>query len=720
MRSARAFAIFTSFLFTVSAWAGIPEFGGIRRDLPVPATQRAVAVGDFNGDGILDFAEAGQTLPNGVLLIALGSATGGYTYSEHSLSSSYPGGVAAVDVNGDGKLDLVAVGIDIQVFLGRGDGTFAPSITLSIGDSATSLAIADFNGDGKQDIALGISTGAKFFWGNGDGTFKAGTSLPGDQYPTVATTDFNRDTIPDLVVAGTNLSLYIGLGKGVFQKQTSAPPAGSVTEIALADFNGDRIPDLAVAFYSNSDQNTGVQVLLGAADGTFRSTTTMTGTGTAFTGVATGDFDGDGKPDLVALLWTGPAATSNELDAATVFSGNGDGTFGSGTSTPVGNRPEAAVAVDWNSDGKLDLIVSNFPDSSGSIYGVSVLQGLGNRSFRQASAVPTEPNAGTSAVARGDFNGDGLPDVITANANTSDVSVLLNQQNSALGAAIDSPAGLAAELLVVGDLNHDGKLDVVVAGRNSVNASVLLGKGDGTFLPPLTVPLGVVRHPGQIALSDFNGDGNLDLVAVGDGTDNVYVSFGLGSGGFAPPVMLTEKYSPEYVAVGDLNGDGYPDILTYQAGGFLFEFLSKGNGTFSAGIQLQGYDGLNNIALADVNGDGKLDVVFSSNPVTVSLGNGDGTFGPLIQSSNYSFSPGALTIADFNGDGKPDIAVACFSYNSVVILSGNGDGTFDDVGSYAARFYPTGIAAADLNGDGKLDIITSNSSGISFLRNVTQ
>ena len=432
MTSVRALTLFTSFLFTVSSWAGIPQFNGIHRDLSLPATQRPVATGDFNGDGLLDFAEAGQGQNDGVLVIALGSATRGYTYSEKSLTTSYPAGVAAVDVNGDGKLDLVAVGTDIQVFLGKGDGTFAASITLSTGDSAASLAIADFNGDGHPDIAVGISTGVKFFWGNGDGTFKAGTSLPGDQYPTVATADFNRDSIPDLVAGGTNLSLYLGLGKGTFQKQTSAPPAGTVTEIALADFNGDQIPDLAVNFYSNSDQNTGIQVLLGGADGIFRSTTTMTGSSTAFTGVAAGDFDGDGKPDLVALLLTGPGAAPTDYDAVTVYAGKGDGTFGGGTSTPVGNRPEAAVAVDWDGDGRLDLIVSDFPNSSGSTYGVSILKGLGNRSFVQASAIPTEPNAGTSAIAAGDFNGDGLPDIVTANAGTSDVSVFLNQQNSGL------------------------------------------------------------------------------------------------------------------------------------------------------------------------------------------------------------------------------------------------------------------------------------------------
>ena len=274
---------------------------------------------------------------------------------------------------------------------------------------------------------------------------------------------------------------------------------------------------------------------------------------------------------------------------------------------------------------------------------------------------------------------------------------------------------------MVGDVNHDGKLDVVVAGPNSLNASVLLGKGDGTFMPPVTVPLGVMRHPGQIALADFNRDGYPDLGGSRRWIGSMSTFLSDWAVEYSPHrLALTEKYSSEYVAVGDLNGDGYPDILTYQGGGFLYEFLSKGDGTFTAGIQLQGYDGLNTIALADVNGDGKLDVVFSSNPVTVSLGNGDGTFGPLISSAGSFFSPGPLTIADFNGDGTLDIAVAGSAYNSVVILSGNGDGTFANVGSYAARFLPSAIVAADLNGDGKVDVVTSNSSGISFLRNMTQ
>jgi uncharacterized protein (DUF2141 family) len=709
--------LLTSFVLTVSSQAAKPQFEGVPRDLALPGTLTVVAVGDFNGDGKLDFVE--NNPDNSLLIVALATGKNGYTFSK--LSTLAGVAVSAVDVNGDGKLDLVTVSNTIQVFLGNGDGTFASPIntTLPAGDFASSQTIADFNGDGKLDVAVALNGAVQFFWGRGDGTFSPGSSLPADRYPVVATADFNGDSNPDLVVAGTTLSVYLNLGHGTFQQHTSAAPGGTVSQIAIADFNGDHVPDVALTCSGCLGDATGVQVLLGSTNGALTATTTKTGGIDAILGAAAGDFDGDGKPDLAVLFWTGPGPNDNAFDAVTIFHGNGDGTFGGSASTPVSSRPEAAVPVDLNEDGKLDLIVSNYPIVARSSYGISILQGLGNLSFAKAPEVPTEPSAGTDAVATGDFNGDGRPDVVTANKLTSDVSVFLNQ-GANLSPAVNSAAGQPGEFLLVGDINNDGKLDVVVGGVRSLSASVLFGKGNGTFSTPSMVPLGVVKETTQLAMADFNGDGNLDLVALDSRTENVYVSFGLGGGLFAPAVTLTGSLPAQYLAVGDVNGDGYPDILTYQLDGFLYEFLSNGNGTFSAATRLQGFDSINGpLNLADVNGDGKLDVVFIGSPVAVLLGNGDGTFGSIVYSQTNLFEPSALALADFNGDGKLDIAAASGVYNSVVILSGNGDGSFTAASSYAAPFATSVVTTVDLNGDGKPDVISGNANGISILLNTT-
>jgi hypothetical protein len=340
-------------------------------------------------------------------------------------------------------------------------------------------------------------------------------------------------------------------------------------------------------------------------------------------------------------------------------------------------------------------------------------------------ASQTYPTGGDpGAVATGDFNGDGQPDMVTANASDGTVSVLLGNGDGTFQTQKTFAVGTRPRGVAVGDFNGDGKLDLAVTNANDNTVSVLLGNGDGTFQPQ--TPYAVGSSPGAIAVGDFNGDGRPDIVVgnygLGCCNDNgsLSVLIGNGDGTFRPQQVMSAFY-PGTVAVGDFNGDGKLDLAVGQesSSGGVQIYLGNGDGTFQAGGSYGNqYDG-SSVAVGDLNGDGKLDLVTSNwgenGTVSVLLGNGDGTFQSAqaydVTGQGYG-AEDEVVIADLNGDGTPDIAVASQDFGTVSVLLGNGDGTFGNLSTEpTASYIPTALAAADFNGDGKPDLVSTSQWG---------
>jgi hypothetical protein len=233
----------------------------------------------------------------------------------------------------------------------------------------------------------------------------------------------------------------------------------------------------------------------------------------------------------------------------------------------------------------------------------------------------------------------------------------------------------------------------------------------------------------SIVSADFNGDGKLDLAT--ETGDSISILLNNGDGTFAPPFQVALLPGlPHSLAVGDFNGDGKLDLAVAfdpnsgSTGGEVAVLLNEGHGTFATPAIYAVGGWVNSVAVADFNGDGKPDIaVPKSGPglpwddgfVSILLNNGDGTFTP---SSTYAVggTPDTIVAADLNGDGKPDLATADWGSSTTSVLISNGNGTFSSAASYPTMAYPNSIIAADLNGDGKLDLVTEGQGGILGVR----
>jgi hypothetical protein len=311
--------------------------------------------------------------------------------------------------------------------------------------------------------------------------------------------------------------------------------------VGMGDFNGDMKPDLA-AVINTTGLTKGVHLLLGKGDGTFDVVLGALPVGTGPGSVAVGNFNGDMKPDL--------AVANFQSRDVSVLLGNGVGGFGDATNFLVGVGPYSVAVGDFNGDMKSDLAVANKNTND-----VSVLLGNGTGSFDTAKNF----YAGTSpiSVAVGDFNGDSHPDLAVATSNG--VSVLLGDGLGAFDDAKSYPVGTNPTSVAVEDFNGDRKLDLALANATSNDVSVLLGNGAGGFRVT-NFPVG--RPSSSVAVGDFDGDKKPDLAVVSStsGFGDVSVLLGDGMGGFGPAAIFLVGNNPTSVAVGDFDGDTRPDL----------------------------------------------------------------------------------------------------------------------------------------------------------------
>ena len=663
---------------SLNDWADLTAYADLALDAGELVTaSREFDVGDVNGDGVADVVSTSFNPPGASVRIS--NPEGTFRPPVRYASGSGPEAVLLADLNGDTVFDLIVANAgnfnndsgSVSVLLGNADGTFRAAVNYVAGVAPNALAAADFNKDGKLDVAVanGGSLGApalppgngnvSLLPGNGDGTLGAPVQLVAGNRPfSILAADFNKDGNLDLAVAndqGGTVSLLLGNGNGTFQNAAQTAVGARPSFLGAADLNGDGKLDLVVLHSSTAT----LSVWRGGGDGTFQ------GNGRYVTGVRIRSFAlvthvDDDRPTILT-----PDAAAGRL---LVYGVNLDGTLVAPRAYPVGTGAQGLSAADFNRDNRTDVVVADGG-------GIKLLRGTGTGVMEapQTIAIPGAAGA-ASLLTSGDYNGDSRADVVVRNSNGR-LSVLIGNGSGGFQAGSVLVIGNTAHDLASVDVNADGKLDLAVVERGPSDGkgslAVFLGNGDGTFQAAANYAVG--NFSTFLTSGDFNGDGRADIAVVNQG------------------------------------------IATLTRGGISL-FLSNANGTLQPAINIDAGESPAYAATADFNGDGRLDLAFvgiaTTSPnyifrVTVLRGNGNGTFqAPLHHVTNLQ--SGFMVAQDFDGDGRQDLMLSlCCGTTDMMQLLGNGDGTFRE-SHFPGGAEPFMFATADFNGDGRPDMAVLN------------
>jgi hypothetical protein len=350
--------------------------------------------------------------------------------------------------------------------------------------------------------------------------------------------------------------------------------------------------------------------------------------------------------------------------------------FAPALSFPAGDGPRGIALGDVNRDGHLDVVVADYGPDMDPGRSVALLLGNGDGTLQPPVMLPVDQ--GPFAVALGDFDGNGTPDIAAAVFWSDVVDVLSGNGDGTFKPAVRWATGHAPASIAVANLNRDGRPDIVTADRGAGvmpgGVSVLMNVA-GTF--PGHAELLAGNDPAGVVATDLTGDGIPDLATANRVSGDVAMLVGLGDGGFRQPA-----------------------------------------GRFGAGPLSRA------LAVADLNNDGAMDVVTANNgadSASVLLGAGPAGLRPTL-SVAAGGGPAGAALGDLNGDGKPDLAVADFTAGGVSVLAGNGDGSFAPANQIATGPESFGVAIGDMNGDGRADVVVTNrgSGTVSMLLNTSR
>ncbi len=708
------------------------------------------ASADFNRDGHPDLAvtEHGANSVR-MFLNNAGGFSSGLDYS----AGTGPAAAAAGDFDRDGKLDLAVVNDgsnNVSILMGNGDGTLQPAQNFSAGTTPKGIITADFNRDGIPDLATANSgsNDVSILIGNGNGTFASEVRYAAGSGPLdLVAADFNHDGRLDLAVANAasnNVSMLQGLGDGTFAAATSFNAGTSPSAILARDLDSNGTLDLAVANSGSND----VSILLGDGNGSFAAAVSSPA-GSAPGSITAGDFDGDGLADL--------AVTNTGLNSLSILTGTGTSTFATGSSVPTGTGPVRVLALDSNSDGDADLAVVNSGDNTISLIrntcpvpDLSITK-THTDTFAQGSSgkhyTITVTNAGLAATA-GTVTVVDNPDAdltITDMSGTGwacTVSTRTCSRGDALAAGASYPA-----ITVTVSVASNAKASVTnvasVSGGGQLNPLNDTAR-DTTSVSPATDLLITASHTGNFTQGDTGRKYTISVKNVGglatSGTVSVTDTLpaglsataisgtgwsctlasltcarsdALAGGASFPAITLTIDVSAgaaaHLVNAATVSGGGESNVANDVASDMTIVWSRQTCASFGKGTSIGPTPNARTVVTADFNGDGKADLSSApqySNVISVSLGNGDGTF---ITTAQLITSTAAIVVvaADVNEDGKLDLVA--LTGTTIVVFPGNGDGTFR-TGITTTIPNSQLMLAADMNSDGHVDIVCIDSS----------
>ncbi len=722
---------------------GYPD-GTLQRERP-PTTTRTTTPGpDLNGDNIPDrIQQTREGTGPIVLTIELGNANG-------TFRQVYSGNVPFFqtyryfDFNGDGQRDLSwSNGNEYNIILSKADSTYVAT-TFDLGANVSFVRELEFNGDNRMDLWVQRNSPESYSVlindcitappTNTPPTITAAAALtrqqgsPAGNAVTIATVNDAETPVGNLTVTATtiptgltvtNITNTNGTITANVATAANATVGNNTVVLTVTDGGGlTATANLIVNVTPASNTTTGANVAVTSNNTTVTFSNVTTAGNTTITPIS---------PAAAGSLPNGYVLANGslafEITTTALFSGPITITF---------NVPGVTDATVFSTlrvlhgEGSPQALVDRTvlaPDTPAPSFATRQISArvTSLSPFVIASLVSTPPTGCTvtnlqqpvsyatadtpSAVAHGDFNGDGKPDLVTANYEANAVSVLLNNGNGGFNPAVNYNAGGNPKAVAVGDLNGDGKLDLVVANLTSFDLSIFLGNGDGTFTTAPRVT--GMSYPTGVAIGDFNNDGKADLVVANSGSFLATVVYGNGDGTFT---FGFEHFNgdggmPYAVTAGDFNKDGKTDFaVAFNTKDAIGVYLNLPSGLtnniqmFPAGAQPIA------IAAGDFNGDGTDDVAvanYGSSNVTVVTGLS------TVTTIAVGSLPESLAVADLNGDAKKDLIVGNAGTNFVSLLTATSGGQFTRQDALGVES-PSAVAATDFNGDGQVDVVVAD------------
>lgn len=790
---------------------------------------RSVRLADMNGDGVLDLMATNYGMGSAStasLLIGNGDGSFG-TPSQYalSISSSYPGVYSGevADLNGDGLPDYVSANygdLTVGVLLNQGNGSLAPVVRYATSTSAYKLAAVDVDGDGVLDLVGSSMLGFQILRGKGDGSFSAATSYSGGFFNSaVDMTDINNDGVPDLLTSSYYMSsLYVvDLTRSYTATATlnDYAPQGNGLHQFDAEYDGDNnysaahssavslnasliVTTTTLSANPASGAQAGMPVVLTAtvapassgsltASGTvsFSEGTKTLGTATLSGGQAqlsvsslalgdhsiTATYSGDTNfrgsvaaaipvsiaADVVTpTMVVSPSLAVNAGAAVTLTT---TATYGpnavvggvvnyclSGYKLCQGAALVAQAAIpSYGSNTGKAVAVVRLPAGSYSIYA----QYVGTSSYASstvntaaqtlvvsnATAAATTLSLSSSGTA-GNYTltgtlassdhaqPTGTIDLLdTSNNQSALASAALSEATVTTQTQFNSAAAVSGattpQSVLYADINNDGVVDMLVSSAGDGTARIYLGQGDGSFTATGSVSAGTGAS--VMVAGDFDANGKTDLaVSATSGTTKIYS--GNGDGSFSS--LWTISQAASALALADLNHDSFPELVL-TSGTTMYVYAGNSYGQYMTATNYTLGNTATAVATGDFNGDGYPDlaVLESGTPGTVNLYlTAADNSGALSTPVSYTVgnTPVSIVSGDFDGDGVLDLAVLNQGDQTVQLLSGAGDGSFTSKASYTVTgSTPYAIAGGDFNGDGKLDLSVADAgtSAITLLIN---
>ncbi len=694
--------------------------------------------------------------------VLLGNGDGTFQIRQNFAARPGPHSVAAADVNGDGRKDLVVANRTdntVGVLLGNGDGTFQKQQSFAVGSGPEAVAVADVNGDGRKDLVVAnyASNDVSVLLGHGDGTFSPSTPTSGvglRNTPLLA--DLNGDGFSDNVVlhSSGNILFYKGLSgtnntfaPRVILKDKAAPgedrPARDLTVLHTGAgwviATADSLPDPTLAtpehpfLYTVSLYTIPVDIQVSGTTA-FVPRTTAFATTLLPTRIAAADLTGDGLDDLVV---------ANSLDnSIRVAFQQADGKFSPPITLPTGEAPSDISLVDVNGDGLLDIVVTNQASGDVSVFlndtshafatSFRFRTGTGLYGLDTTSASPTVSTLEQSvSLATGDFTGNGRNDLVVVNRGAHSFSVLPNDGSGGFanpqtalttstsdGSTVNNQPGP----VVAGDFNGDGKPDLAILMEDRGEVWIYIGHGDGTFSHTFTIAAGtsltglsVVRNTrtGFLDLLVGNAFGDvLHLQGKGDGTFQLAgsrTSLDVQDLGNGQPSALVANQQTDHVTI-QVPKAGSPQFVQVEP----LDANNPATQLAPGAVKWAQLEGSRGPFYAIVVESGSNDVLVYR--LTGFDAAGRPTFAPP-QTYFVGTDPVSVTIQDIKetkGDGVQDMLIADQGSNDIATLFGSLDASGHWVGNTGPRLAsggigPIGTTLRDMNGDGILDLVVTNS-----------